>query len=100
MDFGLSVEEIEKINSVFRKYPNVRNAIIYGSRAKQAYRPYSDIDLVLEGENVTLQEIFSIETDLEALSLPYEFDISSKEKIVSQELLTHINKVGKIFYIA
>ena len=48
MSFGLSNDIINRIHSVFRKYPEIENATLYGSRAKGNYKPYSDIDLTFE----------------------------------------------------
>jgi len=53
MRFGLTEDTIEKFHSVFRKYPEIEEVIIYGSRAKGNYREGSDIDLTLKGEELT-----------------------------------------------
>ncbi|SCA63943.1 hypothetical protein SCG7109_BR_00050, partial [Chlamydiales bacterium SCGC AG-110-M15] len=42
------------MNLVLSQYPQVHSALIYGSRAKGNYRPGSDIDLSLKGENLDL----------------------------------------------
>ena len=47
MTFGLSDATIEKIRSVFARYPQVEKAVLYGSRAKGTFRNGSDIDLSL-----------------------------------------------------
>ena len=41
MNFGLSNDIITRIHSVFRKYPEIENATLYGSRAKGNYKPYA-----------------------------------------------------------
>lgn len=72
--------------------------IIYGSRAKGNYRKGSDIDLVLKGENLTINDVLKLEDDLDELLLPYLFDISILHHIKNPNLLGHIERVGKIFY--
>ena len=52
MQFGLKQTTIDKINSVFEKYPDVEQVIIYGSRAKGNYRNGSDIDITLKGKEI------------------------------------------------
>lgn len=94
MSFGLSNEIITRIHSVFRKYPEIENATLYGSRAKGNYNPYSDIDLTFEGKNISLNLIYQIAVDLDDLLLPYFFDLSIKEKITNPDLLDHIKRVG------
>lgn len=98
MSFGLSNDIIAQIHSVFRKYPEIENATLYGSRAKGNYKPYSDIDLTFEGKNLSLNLIHQIAVDLDDLLLPYFFDLSIKEKITNPDLLDHIKRVGMEFY--
>ena len=98
MSFGLSNDIITRIHSVFRKYPEIENATLYGSREKGNYKPYSDIDLTCEGKNLSLNLIHRIAVDLDDLLLPYFFDLSIKEKITNPDLLDHIKRVGMEFY--
>jgi len=65
MRFGLKPETINKINSVFIKYPEVEEVIIYGSRAKENHRKGSDIDITLKGENLTDKTRSKISLDIE-----------------------------------
>ncbi|MFW5831739.1 MAG: nucleotidyltransferase domain-containing protein [Prolixibacteraceae bacterium] len=50
MNVGLKDETIQKITSVFEKFPQIEKAILYGSRAKGNFKTGSDIDLTLIGE--------------------------------------------------
>ncbi len=94
--FGLEPETLSKIIEVLKKYPPIEKAIIYGSRAKGNYRPGSDIDLNLEGDQLDDATLLQIEDDLDDLMLPYKIDISIKKMITNPELLNHISRVGKI----
>ena len=49
--FGLSIDTINKLYTVFSKYSEIEKAIIYGSRAKENYKNGSDIDLTLIGSS-------------------------------------------------
>lgn len=42
---GLPEEAIAKLCGVFRQYPATQSMLLYGSRAKDNYRPGSGIDL-------------------------------------------------------
>lgn len=95
--YGLKERDIEKIKSVFCEYPEIDKVMIYGSRAKGDYRKNSDIDLSIVG-GVNLDKILSIETKLDDLFLPYEFDLSIFNKIKNIALKEHINRVGLTFY--
>lgn len=98
-DIGLSAQQIEQIRSVFKKYEPIKEAIIYGSRAKGNFRPGSDVDLCLKGANLNQKVLFKIETDLEETLLPFTFDISAYHHLDNKELIEHIDRMGKIFYL-
>ena len=98
MCFGLRDDDIQKIRSVLVKYPAVEEAILYGSRAKGNYRNGSDIDLTLIGNDLDLTKLLRIKTELDELLLPYKIDISIFHKIDNNDLVEHINRVGKVFY--
>lgn len=99
MNFGLKDETIQKIISVFEKFPQIEKAILYGSRAKGNFKKGSDIDLTLVGKNLNLSVINKIELEIDDLLLPYSFDISIYHQITNQELIDHINRIGKTFYL-
>lgn len=96
--FGLSEEDINKINEVFLKSPELKKVIIYGSRAKGNYRKGSDIDLVLVFPNGTLGHQMEIEDELDDLYLPYKIDLSILSNIENADLLNHIERVEKVFF--
>jgi predicted nucleotidyltransferase len=95
---GLKETTVKKIQQVLADYPDVRKAVLYGSRAMENYRPGSDIDLTLEGEALTLKQLNAIEIELDELLLPYEIDLSIKHQIDNPDLLEHIKRVGVVFY--
>ncbi len=98
MLFGLKDDTINKIKNVFSFFPQVKEVVIYGSRAKGNYKPGSDIDLTFKGENLNLRILNQISFKLDELYLPYAFDLSIISQIENQELIEHINRNGKIFF--
>jgi len=79
-------------------YPEVEEAIIYGSRAMGTFRNGSDIDLVLIGNKLSLSILSKLENDLDDLMLPYQFDIAIYHQIGNDELLEHIHRAGASIY--
>ena len=60
-----------------------------------AHRPGSDVDIALKGEDLEEAVLqISIYLNQESI-LPYNFDIIDYHAIDNQELLDHINRVGK-----
>ncbi|MGB9499510.1 MAG: nucleotidyltransferase domain-containing protein [Dissulfuribacterales bacterium] len=98
MKFGLKEDIIKQINDLFAKYPQIKKAVIYGSRAKGNFKKGSDIDLTLEGAGLNLSVINSLLNELDDLLLPYTFDVSIFKQISNVGLVEHIERVGKVFY--
>ncbi len=97
--FGLKETTIQKICAVFARYPQVEQAILYGSRAKGNYKNGSDIDLTLRGgADLTLNEWYRISDELDDLLLPYTIDLSIFSHISDPDVIEHIQRVGRMFY--
>lgn len=98
MKFGLSNKSIQTIHDVFIKYPELEEAIIYGSRAKGNFKEGSDIDITLFGADLTFDILNKIASELDDSNSPYLFDISIFHKLNSPDLEEHIKRVGQTFY--
>jgi type I restriction enzyme S subunit len=98
MQYGLNELDIQKMNAIFAAYKDIEQVILYGSRAKGNFKPYSDIDLALKGNNLNLSLKWKMEDNLDDLLLPYKMDIVIFSHIQNSDLVEHINRVGKIFY--
>jgi len=98
MKYGISEKSLEQICLVFNRYPAVRKAVLYGSRAKGTYKNGSDIDLVIDGKDIDMQTFRRILRDLDDLMLPYTIDISVYSQIDNDDLIDHIKRVGKVIY--
>ena len=71
--YGLTDNELEKLCNLFRKHEEIEQAVLYGSRAKGNFKPFSDIDDLL---------------------LPYCVDLSIYGKLKNADLLEHIHRMG------
>jgi predicted nucleotidyltransferase len=96
--FGLKQDTINQINQIFSTYPEISKAIIYGSRAKGNYKPGSDIDLTLVGDNINYHQLLEILNKIDDLLLPYFFDLSIFNSLNNPNLIEHIERVGITFY--
>ncbi len=95
MKYGLSPNVIKQITEVISRFPQVEEVIIYGSRAKGNYKPSSDVDLTLKGDNLTLQQLNRVALMLDDLLLPQKFDVSIYQHISNPDLLDHITRIGQ-----
>lgn len=97
MKYGLKDQTLEQIFSVFKTFPEIEKAVIYGSRAKGNYKEGSDIDLCLFGEEITQSLMNQIEVALDELFLPYSFDLSVYNHLANKDLISHIDRRGTFF---
>lgn len=98
MKIGLEHEQVKAIQQVLSYFPEVEEAVLFGSRAKGNFKPGSDIDLALKGKPLPLETLLVLYNSLEELDLPYTFDLVNYDTIREPDLADHINRVGKIFY--
>lgn len=98
MQFGLKQNVIDLIREQLELNPKIEEVVLYGSRAKGNYRPGSDIDLTLKGEELSVRDLISLENQMEDLPIPFKFDISLYHRITNPDLLDHIQRVGILFY--
>ncbi|MCY3551582.1 MAG: nucleotidyltransferase domain-containing protein [Candidatus Poribacteria bacterium] len=99
MQYGLSDQTLQKIRDVFVRYPQVEEAVLYGSRARGDYKNGSDIDLTLRGSTELTHTILSrIANDLDDQLLPYTIDLSIFKNIRNPEMIEQIKRVGVALY--
>lgn len=94
MTTGLSKKEIEILKKNLSYHNHIKQIIIYGSRALGNYKKGSDIDIALKGEDINLELIIRVKSELEATNLPYFFDIIHYDTITNQNLKKHIDNYG------
>lgn len=92
--YGLPESDISQIVSALQQKQNLKKIVLFGSRAKGTYHAGSDVDLVLFGDNLGLNDILDLSVELEKLNLPYMFDLIIYNRIKEPVLLDHIMRVG------
>jgi predicted nucleotidyltransferase len=96
---GLTETDLQEIISILKSFPEIQQALIFGSRAKGNYKNGSDVDLALKGPELTFSTVARIRYLLnEETRMPYTFDVVQFETITSLELIGHINRVGTCIY--
>ena len=73
-NFGLPEDVFADIVNILRRYPEIKRAQIFGSRAKGNYKRYSDVDIaVYANSNCDLSQ--NIKDALEDLDIIYTYDV-------------------------
>lgn len=98
MRYGIRENQLKDIINILSKEKEISKVLLYGSRAIGNFKPGSDIDLALIGEDLTLSDLLRINVELDKLDLPYSFDINIYNKIKNKELIDHIDRIGFVLY--
>ena len=94
--YGLNDRDAQIILGVFKKYSDIKNVILFGSRAKGVFHKGSDIDLAIDNSNISFKTLRDIKSDFEESSLPYRVDLLNIKTLNNKELTEHIKRVGKL----
>jgi uncharacterized protein len=97
---GLTTEQLQLLQQVFKKYAAVKAVKLYGSRAKGTFHARSDVDLVVFGAGLNRFLIAEMLLDLEDSDLPYTVDLQNYEELKNRALKEHIDRVGVLIYAA
>ena len=89
---GIKPNVMQEIMMLAKKH-QIKQLIIFGSRARGDFRKVSDIDLAVKGGNVAR---FTV--DLEDTATLLEFDVIDLEKPVNPDLLKSIKEEGRVLY--
>ncbi|HZJ21466.1 MAG TPA: nucleotidyltransferase domain-containing protein [Pricia sp.] len=99
MMFGLKERDIVDIKAVLRQFPEVEEALIFGSRAIGNYKRGSDVDIAIKGRELTFRTTSRIAGILnEDTLMPYRFDVLGYNELKNKELLRHIDRIGQLLY--
>ena len=91
---GLSQNVVDRITRVLARFPDVEQAILFGSRAKATHKPGSDIDLALVGAGLDWRIVGKIYDALDDLLLPHRFSLIVYDETTDPEVAAHIQRVG------
>lgn len=89
---GIKPNVMQEIMMLAKKH-QIKQLIIFGSRARGDFRKVSDIDLAVKGGDVAR---FTV--DLEDTATLLEFDVIDLEKPVNPDLLKSIKEEGRVLY--
>ena len=94
MLFGLPDEVLPRLLAILTSNPKIKQVTLYGSRAKGNWRRGSDIDLCIDGVDLSLRDLDEIDARIDDLLLPWKVDITVLQQIDNPDLVEHIERVG------
>ena len=99
MKYGLSEKQLAEIIAILRTYPDIEEAILFGSRAIDTFKEASDVDIALKGKGVTAALAAKLKFHLEEETYqPFFFDFIAYPTITNEALQEHINTKGVVIF--
>ena len=99
MHYGLTEAQLQTIIAYLSCYPEIEEAVLFGSRALGSYKKASDVDIAIKGPQVTIFTAAALKSKLEDETvIPYFFDIVPYPKVTHPEFLQHIDSYGISIY--
>jgi predicted nucleotidyltransferase len=97
--YGIASRTYELLLNTFKRFPQIKEVWLFGSRAKGNYKTGSDIDLAIKGENINPAIVFKLKCMFnEQLSVPYGVDVVGYDYLRHPGLKEHISRIGKRIY--
>ena len=97
---GLSERVTDLLRVEVRRFPEVRAAYLYGSRARGDFKPQSDIDIAIDAPGMTPQNFAQLWSAIDALPIAYPLDCVWLQALPESRLKTQIERDGVVFLIA
>lgn len=98
MNTGISAAHTQAICDILASCPRVQEVILFGSRAMGNYKPASDIDLCLRGDDISFDDVIALRVKLNDLPLVVDIDLLAENMIQSAPLLEHIHTKGILIF--
>jgi predicted nucleotidyltransferase len=95
----LPAATLREFAAVFRRYSELEQVILFGSRATGRATEWSDIDLATRGI-VDRHRLGRLSLDLDEIAIPQECEVHAYEQIDYAPLKAHIDRWGVPIYQA
>lgn len=100
-DQSLSAQHLDLVRHSVDKRRDPHQAIkvwVFGSRAAETHKPYSDLDLLLEATpSLSPRQLALIRDDLEESNLPYRVDIVADHELAA-DLRSEIHTARRLVF--
>ena len=87
-----------QLEHLFAAQPNLESVWLFGSRAMGRHQSGSDIDLCLEGHQLSHQDRLRLMASIDDLLLPWKVDLVLRHEL-PLELLAHLDRVGRRIWL-
>lgn len=90
--YGLKERDLHFIRQVLSKFPEIEQAILFGSHAMGNYKKSSDVDLAIVGEKVSHKTMIRLNEWLNEINpIPFTFNLLH-HSLSNKHLKKHIDR--------
>ena len=98
MTDGLKAEYRAAIIDILTANERVERAVLFGSRAMEAFTPASDVDIALFGDHLTLTDQANLAAAIDELPMAQRVDLLLHKTVNNDALRKHIEQHGVEWY--
>lgn len=96
--FDMRDRDLEAIRTALRRFPFVREARLFGSRATGHARRASDIDLAISAPEASAEQWLDLAEAIDELPIIYEIDLVRADRLLNPRLLDKIAREGVVIH--
>jgi predicted nucleotidyltransferase len=94
---GIPERVQQRLQNVFANQAHLDAVWLFGSRAMGRHREGSDIDLCLEGRELSHQDRLRVMAAIDGLLLPWQVDVALRQELPA-DLEAHLQRVGRCIW--
>jgi uncharacterized protein len=91
---GLSERVTDLLRAELSRFPEIRAACLYGSRARGDYNPQSDIDIAIDAPGMSQQNFAQLWSAIDALPIAYPLDCIWLQALPESPLKAQVERDG------
>ena len=96
--YGLTDRSYNELLQILASFPEIEEALIYGSRARGDFWRASDVDLSIKGENFDRHTLARLNDKLYESHIPQMFDTHIYNTINNPNFKANVDREGKVLY--
>ena len=89
---------LNDLNHIFINYKEIERVLLFGSRARNDNKDYSDVDICLFGKDITHLVYAKIVMDIEEINTPLSFDVVNFNELSKEKFIENIVTEGIEIY--
>ena len=93
---GLAPQITDWLRTEVRRFPDVRAAYLFGSRARGDYNPRSDIDIAIDAPGMSQERFAQLWSAIDALPIAFPLDCLWMQALPDSPLKSQITRDARV----